>query len=241
MRRLLAARLGIGLVLALSPLIAGVAALEHGVDRDLAGDSVAVVFFACLVLLLSTPWWVRGPSRAERLESLVMVWCVVSFTIHLTWELAWLILRDAIRVSPDALWAYPWWAYIDGGDGRYATDDPLLVSVEVLSVANGVVGWLGLWLYRRPARRRGAVLLLMATAVVHLYSTSLYFLTEVLAGYPHVDTTSFVDVGVKFWMLNGLWLVVPVAVLRWGVASLASRGSPPTRVGPAGRRPRRED
>jgi hypothetical protein len=56
----------------------------------------------------------------------------------------------------------------------------------------------------------------MATAVVHLYSAALYFGSEVFDGYPNVDTGSFVDFWIKFWLLNGLWLVVPWVVLWWG-------------------------
>ena len=36
-----------------------------------------------------------------------------------------------------------------------------------------------------------------ATAVVHLYSTSLYFGGEILDGLPNVDTSSFLDTSVS--------------------------------------------
>ena len=38
----------------------------------------------------------------------------------------------------------------------------------------------------------------MATAVVHLYSTALYFGSEILAGLPNVDTSSILDTWIKF-------------------------------------------
>ena len=55
------------------------------------------------------------------------------------------------------------------------------LTMETRSVSNGAVGVLGLWRWHRSSHRdRGGVLLCMATAVVHLYSTSLYFGGEIL-------------------------------------------------------------
>ncbi|MEN8183644.1 MAG: hypothetical protein ABFS46_14035 [Myxococcota bacterium] len=48
---------------------------------------------------------------------------------------------------PRAAWAYPWWAYIDGGDLRYASSSSTLLMMETLSVANGAVGATGLFLW----------------------------------------------------------------------------------------------
>jgi hypothetical protein len=89
-------------------------------------------------------------------------------------------------------------------------------------VINGIVGFSGLavW-WRSKGRSATATLLLMSTVVVHIYSTSIYFGTEMIRGYPNVDTSSFVDFWIKFWLLNGLWLVMPFAVFAWGRVTLA--------------------
>ena len=151
---------------------------------------------------------------------------IVSYVTHLTWELGWLLLHDTIQQSRDAAWAYPWWAYIDGGDLRYAHASPNLVMMEILSVLNGAVGMLGLYLWQRSGRRdlRG-VLLCMATAVVHLYSASLYYGGEILAGMPNVDTTSVLDSWIKFGLANAPWVVFPWFVLYWGQRCLRARGT----------------
>jgi hypothetical protein len=59
------------------------------------------------------------------------------------------------------------------------------------------------------------VLVLAGTAVVHLYSASLYYLTEVLDGLPNVNTASFIGTYVKFWLANAPWIVVPWFVFGW--------------------------
>ncbi|MDP3893956.1 emopamil-binding family protein [Nocardioides sp.] len=224
-RRVLAAQVLLVALIVTSLPLAGFAVFVLGSDRNASGDFVSVVFYLALVALLTSPWWPTARSRArtrwERLQATVLIWFGVTFTTHVTWELGWLLFRGAIQAAPDAVWAYPWWAYIDGGDARYAGNDPTLVSLEILSVLNGLIGFTALWLWHRSARRNAvAIHLLMATAVVHLYSTFMYFSTEILDGYPNVDTTSFIDLYVKFLLLNGLWLVVPWLVLLWGHRSV---------------------
>ena len=201
--------------------VAAAAVFAFGADRDATADALAVVYAFGLFSAFTTSWWplpgLRGWSRTERLESMCVLFLVVSCATHLSWELVWLLFHDAIHGARDAAWAYPWWAYIDGGDLRYASASPTLLTMETLSVANGAVGATGLWLWLRSGRtdRRGA-LLCMATAVVHLYSTSLYFGSEILAGLPNVDTTSFLDSWIKFGLANAPWLVFPPFVLAWG-------------------------
>ena len=76
-----------------------------------------------------------------------------------------------------------------------------------------------LWL-RSKGHDRRAVLLFMATAVVHLYSTSYYYLSEILAGLPSVDTSSFTGTWIKFGLANAPWLTMPWLVLWWGYGRL---------------------
>ena len=53
----------------------------------------------------------------------------------------------------------------------------------------------------------------MARAVVHIYSTSLYYGSEILESLPNVDTTSFLDTWIKFGLANLPWLIFPWFVL----------------------------
>jgi len=211
--------------LAISLPAAALTVFAFDVDRGVTGDAVTVVFLIVFVSLLSTPWWPtaeqRERPRFESLQGMVMIWFGVTFTTHLTWELGWVLLRESIIASPDAIWSYPWWAYIDGGDLRYAEAPTNLVTMEILSVTNGLVGATGLTLWLRSNRTdaRG-VLLCMATAVVHIYSTSLYYGSEILDGLPNVDTSSFLDSWIKFGLANAPWIVFPWFVLYWGQRTL---------------------
>jgi phosphate/sulfate permease len=84
--------------------------------------------------------------------------------------------------------------------------------------------WAGaLALFLRSGRsHRGAALVLCGTAVVHLYSAALYYLTEILGGMPSVDTQSFVGTYIKFGLANLPWLVGPFFVFRATASWLAA-------------------
>jgi hypothetical protein len=211
--------------LALSLPVAALTVFAFDADRGVTGDAVTVVFLIVFVSLLSTPWWPtaeqRERPRFESLQGMVMIWFGVTFTTHLTWELGWVLFHESIVASPDAIWSYPWWAYIDGGDARYASNLGQLITLETLTALVGVLGFGALWLrHRSNGQNPTATLLLMATAVAHIYGTSMYFGSETLDGFPNVDTTSFVDYALKFWVLNGIWLVMPWTVLYWGRRTL---------------------
>jgi len=92
-------------------------------------------------------------------------------------------------------------------------------------VVNGLLGVVAftLW-WRSSGRNTRAVLLFMfmASAVVHLYSTSFYYLSEILAGLPSVDTRSFTGLWIKFGLANAPWLTMPWVVLGWGRRTLVA-------------------
>ena len=210
----------------LSLPVATLAVFGLGTDRALTADVLTVVFSFGLMLAFTTAWWplpsLRSWSRARRVESTALLFMVFSYATHLTWELGWLVLHEAIAASPDAAWAYPWWAYIDGGDMRYATAGADMLMIETLSVINGCVGFAGLWLWLRSGKtdRRG-VAMCMATAVVHLYSVSLYYGGEIIAGLPNVGD-GFIDTWLKFGLANAPWAIFPWFVLAWGYRTLTS-------------------
>lgn len=197
-----------------------------GMDRTLMADVLSVqatvaYFLGMFAALLPLPS-LRAWTGFERLQAVVLPFVIASYTTHLTWELGWLILHKPIAGARERAWAYPWWAYIDGGDLRYLNPDPHFLMIEVLSVINACVGITGLILLKRSrfADPRGT-LLVMCTAVTHTVLTWYYYGSEILGGFPSVDTSDFLDLGVKFILLNAPWLIAPWFVLTWGYRLLA--------------------
>ena len=137
--------------------VAAAAVFALGANRNATADLLAVVYSFGLFLGFTTSLWplpgLRQWTRHERIQSLCLLFLIVSCITHLSWELVWLIAHGEIAASRDAAWAYPWWAYIDGGDMRYAKATPTLLMMEVLSVVNGLVCAVGLVLWYRSRGR----------------------------------------------------------------------------------------
>ncbi|MBN48693.1 MAG: hypothetical protein CMN85_04070 [Spongiibacteraceae bacterium] len=192
-----------------------------GMDRygvaDIFALQVAVAYWvgilaACLPLPSLRSW-----TRFERLQAVCLPFLLASYITHLSWELVWVFYHDAISAGRESVWAYPWWAYMDGGDMRYYQPETDFLMIEILSLCNGVVGMSGLWLlFRSNFRHLPATLMVMSTAVTHTVLTWYYYGSEALTGFENVNTASFMDLWVKFVFLNGPWLVFPWCVLLWG-------------------------
>jgi hypothetical protein len=220
-------------VLTLAPVLLAfpvgiVAVFYAGADRNATADHIAWAYSVGLFSAFSTAFWplpgLRGWTFERRALSAAFLFMVVSFGTHLSWELGWLLLHERMPQLKDVPWAYVWWAYIDGGDLRYATAPTELLAIELLSVFNGILGVTAIVLWvRSKGRDERAVLLFMVTAVVHLYSTSYYFLSEIIPGLPNVDTSSFTDTYIKFGLANAPWLTMPWLVLWWGQRVLRRR------------------
>ncbi len=192
-----------------------------GHDRESTADLLAIQVTIAYWVGMSAAF-LPLPSLArwtafERLQTVCLTFMTVSFLTHLSWELGWLILHEAIAESRDEMWAYTWWAYIDGGDLRYYRPETSFIMLEILSVINGSIGITGLFLlWRSQMQSALGTLLCMSTAVTHTVTVWYYYGTEMLAGFESVNTDSFVDLWIKFVLLNGPWLVFPWLVLIWG-------------------------
>lgn len=109
---------------------------------------------------------------------------------------------------------------------RYYNPTTDFLSIEVLSVINGVIGAVGLvLLFRSKFQRPLGTMMVMAVAVAETVLTWYYYLTEILTGFENVNPT-FMDLGVKFIFLNAPWLVFPWFVLYWGYQILQVQFAP---------------
>ncbi len=194
---------------------------DRGTMADALSVQATLAYFLGIFAALLPLRALRGWSRYARLQATVLAFVLCSYLTHLSWELGWLLLHGPIAEARDSAWAYPWWGYIDGGDLRYLNPEPHFLMIEVLSVINGAVGLVGLLLLRRSrfVDYRGT-LLVMSTAVTHTVLTWYYYGSEILGGFDSVNTSSFLDLGVKFVLLNAPWLIAPWLVLAWGVQTL---------------------
>lgn len=200
----------------------------------LAYDRVAVANIFALHVTIS--YWLgisaaflplpqlRSWTVFQRLSMVCLTFMLVSYLTHLSWELVWLFAHEAISEAKNEMWAYTWWAYIDGGDVRYYQPKMSFIMLEILSVINGSIGLTGLLLlWRSRFSSTLGTVLCMSTGVTHTVLTWYYYGTELLTGFESVNTESFFDLWVKFIFLNGPWLVFPWLVLFWTYQLLAKQ------------------
>jgi hypothetical protein len=207
----------------LPPLVALALVSRGGADPYAAGDVVALCIFAGVVGVLATPFLPaadRAPTRRERVLQLVVVWTWASTIAQLGWELPFVVLSRWLRgAGPGDHALFLWWTY-GVADARYLLADPFVVFMEgVTALVGAPLEILALALYYR-GRLRAAALVAVIVAVTQLYGTVLYFGTEALAGFVHIDWANPVNLWVKFIGLNALWLVMPAVVLLVGVRTL---------------------
>jgi hypothetical protein len=118
------------------------------------------------------------------------------------------------------MWAYGWWAYMDGGDMRYVTRDITLVVEEIGASTLGVIELVLLWRRFTIGRFSTAMLIvLMAVMVADFYPTYMYYTTEALQGFPSV--TGVANLLIKFILANADFLVMPWVVFIWAGLQLS--------------------
>jgi len=184
---------------------------------DVFALHVAIAYWVGICAALLPLPGLKSWSSFQRIQSVCIVFMLASYLTHVSWELIWLVFHEAISNAKNEMWAYAWWAYMDGGDMRYYKPEINFMMIEALSVINGSIGLTGLYLLKRSEfRNLLGILLCMSTAVTHTVLTWYYYGTEILSGFESVNTESFNDLWVKFIFLNGPWLVFPWLVLYWG-------------------------
>jgi hypothetical protein len=228
--------MNVGLIAILSVALAfpacAAAVFVFGCDRAATSHVLSAVFVVGIYAFLLAPFFERerdakSNKKKSALEVCALRFVAVSAFLHTTWELAWLLFHDAISANRDAVWAYPWSAYSDGGDARYSVlpgkpIPTLLLVLEICSVVNGVVGWIALWNWRRHRSAAVALVLFAVMASYHLFSTAIYFLSEALEGFPNVGPSA-VDFWLVFFAVNSPWLLLPFCVLSFVLSRIEER------------------
>ena len=196
-----------------------------GADRAQTAGVLSCIYVAVMTSLFAAPWLpfpsLRGESSYRRLERMVYIWVIVYTLTVLLWQIPWILLHERIAAAGDELWAYTWWSYIDGGDMRYVEPNWLVFFIEGGADINGILSAIALLAWFRSGKKNVLSLYcLMFAAPLHIYPTLLYYTSEVVHGFPNVDTSSFINLYVKFVWSNAFWVILPFFVLVWGKQTL---------------------
>ena len=103
-------------VLTLGPVVLAfplgtIAVFHAGANRGVTADVIAWTYSFGLFAAFTTSLWplpsLRSWDRVRRVQSAVLLFLVVSYLTHLTWELGWLCLHERIAAARDAVVGLP--------------------------------------------------------------------------------------------------------------------------------------
>uniref|UniRef100_A0A8C3PZE1 EXPERA domain-containing protein n=1 Tax=Chrysolophus pictus TaxID=9089 RepID=A0A8C3PZE1_CHRPC len=158
--------------------------------------------------LLALGWALSGAERSSA-RRLAVSWFLVCAGVHGVLE-GYFSLRHRELPADTGLLADIWKEYAKA-DSRYMTSDDFTVAMEsVTAWAWGPLSFLTFlaFLCRHPAR----FVLQLIVSLGQLYGDILYFATEARVGWTHSDPRPL-----YFWVyfvgLNGIWVVVPAALI----------------------------
>ncbi len=196
-----------------------------GADRVSTAGVLSIAFVVVMASLFAAPFLpfpsLRGETTYRRLERTVYIWILAHALTSLTWQIPWLLLHERIATAQNELWAYTWWAYIDGGDLRYVNPNWMVFFIEGWSDINSILSLIALRAWFKSEKTNPLpVYYFMFAAPLHIYPTILYYVSEIAEGLPNVDESSFVNLVVKFMLSNSFWVILPFFVLAWGKQTL---------------------
>ncbi|CAO3645109.1 unnamed protein product [Cunninghamella blakesleeana] len=158
------------------------------------------------------------PNRQKRIIPFSTIlfnfsWFIICGILHCGFEAYWIYYRHQVVSRSDIL-AELWKEYAKG-DSRYMSCDPLLLTLETITVF--IWGPLCFkaaydWFYNRPQYH----LYQLIVSVGHLFSCSLYFIMDTYEGFLNCDPHP-----IYFWIyfvgFNSPWIILPLySIIRNG-------------------------
>ncbi|XP_075594885.1 3-beta-hydroxysteroid-Delta(8),Delta(7)-isomerase [Balearica regulorum gibbericeps] len=161
---------------------------------------------------------VRGVASRSPARRLALGWFLMCAGIHGILE-GYFSLRHRELPAATGLLADVWKEYAKA-DSRYMTSDDFTVAMETVTAwAWGPLSFLTFLAFLRHHPTRYILQLLVSLG--QLYGDVLYFATEARAGWSHSDPRPLYFWG-YFVGLNGLWVLVPAALLADACRHLAA-------------------
>ncbi|KAI9470502.1 MAG: hypothetical protein EXX96DRAFT_584557 [Benjaminiella poitrasii] len=157
-------------------------------------------------------------NKADAVPFWIRAWALLS-SIVVTWDFGYCLLRPYSMEggSLNFLWKpYNLYAQIDYFYGLPALDshDGFTGAQALMNVIETVLNLLYLHLLKKKNVSVGqANLVGFSAALMTLSKTALYWLVELFSGYQHIGHNSMKNL-IFLWIIpNGLWIIVPGAIV----------------------------
>jgi hypothetical protein len=144
-------------------------------------------------------------------EKLALFWFLIDAFTHLSIELGyvWLAFTTTARKA-DNYMGHVWREYARA-DSRWAVRDPVVMSIELATVAVGVLCLAQI--YGVIARTNWRHPLQIIICVCELYGGWMTFAPEWIDGSPSLNTTDPILLWIYLVFMNGLWVIIPLLLL----------------------------
>ncbi|KAI8074873.1 Emopamil-binding protein [Gongronella butleri] len=180
------------------------------IDQVTINSLLAVVAILVVSLLASRALL---PSAATRTDHASFVWFTFDALIHAIFEGSFVYNSTFGRTvnSGKNMFALLWQEYAKA-DERWGTADPTIVSIEIMTVfVDTAICLLVLrQLIKNDPSRHFWIVVVSLIEIVGGWMT---FAPEWLTGSPYLNTHVWLWNYVYLWFFNGLWVVIPVALI----------------------------
>jgi len=170
----------------------------------IAASAMVICWLAIVTAPLVFP---GGAAKSVRLTALIFFWGLITVWAPVMWDFTWFLVHRLVDgATANDHWLWYWWMYAVA-DTRFLRSDPLMLMLEAWS---GVLGFVQAYalvqLYK--GRLRTAFFVSTVANVVQFYGTSVFFGHEVLLDFRNIQP-NFFNFYVKWWGMNGFWLIMP--------------------------------
>uniref|UniRef100_A0A672GVG3 EBP cholestenol delta-isomerase n=2 Tax=Salarias fasciatus TaxID=181472 RepID=A0A672GVG3_SALFA len=184
------------------------------VPNDRSMSEILVFLFSVSGVFLLVTWFITGLGRATgglgTWRRLALCWFAVCGFVHGVIE-GWFCLFYDIIPGDQSFLSQLWKEY-SKGDSRYVMADNFTVCMETVTAC--LWGPFSFWaVYAFLANKPYRFVLQLIISLGQLYGDVLYFFTEHRDGYSHSELGHPVYFWFYFVFMNGLWIVIPLALI----------------------------
>ncbi|XP_070539028.1 emopamil-binding protein-like [Ptychodera flava] len=151
-------------------------------------------------------------KKLPNVEKWVLVWLIYDVIVHFTLEGPFVYLSLVGTVDKSDSYIGMLWKEYGKADSRWLHSDPTIVSLEILTV--GMAGPLAVLLVYAIIKNKFYRHFVQITlCVCELYGGFMTFAPDWLVGSPSLDTSNPLYLWCYLVFFNGLWVVIPIALL----------------------------
>ncbi|KAK6194898.1 hypothetical protein SNE40_000433 [Patella caerulea] len=173
----------------------------------------------------------RLKRTLPQIEKWVLSWLVFDALTHLTLEVVFLYFSLTGTVEKSQHFTADLWKEYGKADKRWLVSDPTIVSLEILTVVvDGLLCLVLIYAIIRNKSYRHFVQIILC--VCELYGGWMTFCPEWLTGSKNLVTDNVLYLWVYLIFFNGIWVVIPLALLYQSYVDMTTTAGEAVRRSP---------